>query len=203
MSNIPNVNPSIETLRTDIKAAVDFVESFFSGKQQTAVRTDEERRLMLEKLMVAQKTVDDSKRLESIEKIKAQIKAHDVLHKDFKITAADLGLSIEVVIEREGKSKTTGTSKKMIPFKYITPTGEIKIGEIVDSGRVNENSGNTAEVIEFWNAVKVHKVERPDARVKEGKPAQMVMKTLGREEFANLTDDELRKEFGQLVSAKA
>jgi len=203
MNNIPNVNPSIETLRTDIKAAVDFVESFFSGKQQKAVSTDEERRTMLEKLMVAQKTVDDSKRLESIEKIKDQIKAHDERHKDFKITAADLGLSIEVVIEREGKSKTTGTSKKMIPFKYITPAGEIKIGEIVDSGRVNENSGNTAEVIEFWNAVKDHKVERPDARVKEGQPAKMVQKSLGREEFANLTDDELRKEFGQLVVAKA
>ncbi|WP_323891092.1 hypothetical protein [Aeromonas caviae] len=205
MSNIPNVNPSIETLRTDSKAAIDFVESFFSGKQQKAVSTDEERRALLEKLMVAQKTVDDSKRFESIEKIKAQIKAHDDLYTDFKITAADLGLSIEVVIQRDGKNKTTGTTKKMIPFKYITPEGEIKIGEIVDNGRVNKNSGNTAEVIEFWNLVKGHKVERPDARVNppEGHQPKMVMKTLGREEFANLTDDQLRKEFGHLVVAKA
>lgn len=203
MNNIPNVNPSIETLRTDIKAAIDFVESFFSGKQQKAINTDDERRALLEKLMVAQKTVEDSKRFESIEKIKEQIKAHDERYKDFKITAADLGLSIEVVIERDGKSKASGTGKKMIPFKYITPTGEIKIGEIVDSGRVSENTGNTPEVIAFWNAVKDHKVERPDARVKEGQPAKMVQKSLGREEFANMTDDELRKEFGQLVVVKA
>ena len=201
MTNIPNVNPSIETLRTDSKAAIDFVESFFSGKQQKAVSTDEERRILLEKLMVAQKTVDDSKRFESIEKIVKQIEEHNKLYTEHHITAADLGLIVEVVIEREGKSKTTGNAKKMIPFKYITTDGEIKIGEIVDSGRVNENSGNTPEVIDFWNLVKEHKVERPDARVKEGQPAKMVQKSLGREEFVNLTDDELRKEFGQLVAA--
>ncbi|MFR9702209.1 hypothetical protein ACL00O_06880 [Aeromonas sanarellii] len=200
MSDIPNVNPTIETLRTDSKAATDFVESFFSGKQQRAIKDDEERRDMLEKLMVAQKTVDDIKRLDSIAEIKTKIAKHNENYPEQKLTAADLGLNVQVVIERDGKSKATGSTKTMIPFKYITPEGEIKIGEIVDSGRVSENTGNTPEVIAFWNLVKGHKVERPDARVKEGKPAQMVMKTLDREEFANLTDDQLRKEFGHLVA---
>ncbi|WP_288212549.1 hypothetical protein [uncultured Aeromonas sp.] len=205
MSTIPNVNPSIETLRTDTKAAIDFVESFFSGKQQKAITNDEERRAMLEKLMVAQKTVDDVKRLDSIAEIKTKIAKHNEIYPEQQLTAADLGLNVQVVIERDGKSKATGSTKTMIPFKYITAEGEIKIGEIIDSGRVSENTGNTAEVIAFWNLVKGHKVERPDARVNppEGHQPKMVMKTLGREEFANLTDDQLRKEFGHLVVAKA
>lgn len=120
MSSIPNVNPSIETLRTDTKAAVDFVESFFSGKQQKAVSTDEERRALLEKLMVAQKTVDDSKRFESIEKIKAQIKAHDDLYTDFKITAADLGLTIsDKTTTRGAKAGTTKEPAAKITIRYM------------------------------------------------------------------------------------
>lgn len=229
MNTIPNVNPSIETLRTDSKSAINFVESFFSGKQQKAISTDEERRELLEKLMVAQKTVDDSKRLESIGKITDAINNHNKLYTDKNVLPSELfsndeliaavkaieGIEVQALFSDEelaaagytkkGNTQTSNssTSKKMIPFKYITPAGEIKIGEIVDSGRVSENTGNKPEVIAFWNAVKDHKVERPDARVKEGQPAKPVMKKLGREEFANLTDDQLRKEFGHLVVAKA
>ena len=222
MNNIPSVNPTIEKLRTDLTAATDFVESFFSGKQQRVIKDDEDRRTTLEMLMVAQKTVDDAKRGVSIKSITDAIIKHNELYTDKNVLPSELfsneeliasvkaieGIQVQALFSDEelaaaGYKTTSSTDKTMIPFKYITPEGEIKKGKIVAGGRVNENSGNTAEVIAFWNLVKGHKVERPDARVKEGQPAKMVMKTLDREEFANLTDDQLRKEFGHLVVAKA
>lgn len=202
----------------DVAKAEAFIKLFFSKEQKPTYEDNPEQQLkVITVLAAAQKSIEANKLKEALEAVKASIKPYKLLElydiDSLKQHIHDEGIEVQALFSDEEliaagytkkgntQTRTGGSTKKMIPFKYITPEGEIKIGEIVDSGRVNENSGNTPEVIAFWNLVKDHKVERPDARVKEGQPAKMVQKSLGREEFANLTDDQLRKEFGHLIAA--
>lgn len=180
MSSIPNVNPSIETLKTDQKAAIDFVESFFSGKQQKAITNDEERRAMLEKLMVAQKKVDDVKRLASIEDIKAKIAKHNEIYPEQKLTAADLGLNVQVVIEREGATKTKRETKGPYTLKFINTEGQID-SKTVDNLLFKEPSVSPS----FWAYCNFMKTVTIDRSPK--KPS-----IFKRNDLIDITDDRLK-----------
>ncbi|MFQ2530690.1 hypothetical protein ACK30J_04940 [Aeromonas caviae] len=206
---------------------------FSKEQKPTYEDNPEQQLKVITVLAAAQKSIEANKLKEALEAVKASIKPYKLLElyeidslkqhihdegievqslfSDEELIAAVKaieGIEVQALFSDEelaaaGYKPASSTDKQMIPFKYITPEGEIKKGKIVSSGHVSENTGNTPEVIAFWKLVKGHKVERPDGRVKEGQPAKPVMKTRGREEFANLTDDQLRKEFGHLVVAKA
>jgi len=171
MNKIPNVNPSIETLRTDSKAAIDFVEFFFSGKQQKAISTDEERRDLLKKLMVAQKTVDDANRGVSIKSITDAINNHNKLYTDKNVLPSELfsddeliaavkaieGIEVQALFSDE-ELAAIGYVKKKEPkapevetIKYLTRDGKVLTTELRGKKQFLEKNGYTPDVCEFWN----------------------------------------------------
>ncbi|MEI4983835.1 hypothetical protein U1438_15380 [Aeromonas caviae] len=188
MNDIPNVNPSIETLRTDLTTATNFVESFFSGKQQRNIKDDEERRDMLKKLMVAQKTVDDANRGDSIKSITDTINNHNKVYTDKHVLPSELfsndeliaavkaieGIEVKALFSDEelasagytqkGNTQTrTGgsTEKEMITTQIVDLKGAVVSVTVGKRGAVAKpKEGEATDIYDFFQEV---------SRLNEGK----------------------------------
>lgn len=212
MNDIPNVNPTIETLRTDIKVATNFVESFFSGKQQRAIKDDEERRDMLEKLMVAQKTVDDANRGDSIKSITDTINNHNKVYTDNHVLPSELfsndeliaavkaikGIEVKALFSDEelaaaGYVKKEETKAPEVEtIKYLTRDGKVLTTVLHGKKQFLEKNGYSADVIEFWNWTQDPTVAPTLTRPKDLGEGTTVQK-VSRDYLKEVSDEKLKE----------